>query len=108
MKKILIPMLALWASMAIAADVVETTTTTTITDSGTISDFAPGQTLIVRETSGPVAYRCGKTVTYVTKGGKMLTDEEVRSRIKVGVPVHVHYTRDGDARVISRIEIDED
>jgi hypothetical protein len=108
MKNILIPIITLCASAAIAADVVETTTTTTTTGNGTISEYAPGQTFIVRETSGPVTYRYGKTVTYVTRGGKTLTEDEVHSRVKVGVPVHVHYLRDGDARVISRVELDED
>jgi hypothetical protein len=107
MKNILIPIITLCASAAIAADVVETTTTTT-TGSGTITEYAPGQTFIVKETSGPVTYRYGKTVTYVTRGGKTLTEDEIRSRVKVGIPVHVHYLRDGDARVISRVELDED
>src|SRR5213082_344953 len=110
MKKIIIPILALCASVAIAADETTTTstTTTTTTGAGTITEYAPGKTFIVKETSGPVTYRYGEKVTYVTKSGKTLTDEDVRTRIKVGVPVHVHYTRDGDARVISRVELDED
>ncbi len=110
MKKILIPILTLCATAAIAGDVVEskTTTTTTTIGNGTITEYAPGKTFIVKETSGPVTYRYGTGVTYVTKGGTALTEDQVRTRIKVGVPVHVHYTRDGEARVISRVELDED
>lgn len=93
-------------SVALAQSSVTTTTTTYGT--GTISEYNPGQTFIVKETSGPVTYRYGKTVTYVTKSGKELKDDEIRTRIKVGLPVRVHYTRDGDARVISRVELDED
>jgi hypothetical protein len=62
----------------------------------------------VKESSGPVTYRYGKKVTYVTKKGKTLSDDEVRTRIKVGAPVSVHYSSEGDARVIDRVEIDDD
>lgn len=109
MKKILIPILALCASAAIAADVTETTTTTKTTiGDGTITEYSPGKTFILKEKSGPVTYRYGKSVTYVTKSGKTLTDEDVKTRIKVGAPVKVHYDMDGDARVISRVEVEED
>jgi hypothetical protein len=88
--------------------IVETTTTTTTTSTGTISEYAPNKTFIVKETSGPVTYRYGKKVTYVTKKGTTLSDDEVRTRIKVGLPVTVHYLKEGEARVINRIEIDDD
>ena len=106
MKKILLPLISLCASAALAADVVETTTTTY--GDGTISEYVPGQTFIVKESSGPVTYRYGKTVTYVTKKGRKLKEDELRDRIKVGAPVHVYYDRDGDARVINRVEVDGD
>jgi len=108
MKKILIPMVALFASAAFAADVVEKTTTKTTTSTGTISDYAPGKTFIVKETAGPTTYRYGKAVTYVTKKGKTLTEDQVKTRIKVGIPVSVHYMTEGDARVISRVEVEDD
>ena len=101
--------MALCASVAIAADTETTTTTTkTTTSKGTISEYAPGKTFIVKETSGPVTYRYGKKVTYVTRSGKTLTDDDVRTRIKVGIPVSVQYVNEGDTRVISRVELDED
>lgn len=105
MKKLLLTILSATAAAAMAADVETTTTTTTST--GTISEYSPGSTFIVKETSGPVTYRYGKTVTYVTKSGKKLSDDEVRTRIKIGAPVSVHYIKEGDARVISRVEIDD-
>lgn len=85
-----------------------TTTTKTTTSSGTIHEYAPGSTFVVKETSGPVKYRYGKKVTYVTKKGKALTDDEVKLRVKVGSPVSVHYMTEGNDRVIERIEIDDD
>jgi len=110
MKKVLIPFFALCASAAFGADVTESTTTTTKTTvgNGTISEYVPGKTFIVKESAGPVTYRYGKKVTYVTKKGKVLTDDDVRTRIKVGAPVSVSYATEGDARVINRVEIDDD
>jgi hypothetical protein len=85
----------------------ETTTTTTITGTGTITEFSPDSAFVVREKSGPVGYRYGDKVTYVTRSGKTLTDDEVYTRIKVGVPVSVQYTTKGSDRIISRVEIDD-
>lgn len=98
---------ALVAGAAFAADEVVTSTSTT-TSTGTVSEFTPGSTFVVKETSGPVKYRYGKKVTYVTKSGKTLTDDEVKTRIKVGSPVSVHYATEGENRVINRVEIDDD
>jgi hypothetical protein len=84
-----------------------TTTTSTTTSTGTISEYTPGSTFVVKETGGPVKYRYGKKVTYVTKSGKTLSDADVRTRIKVGAPVSVHYSTEGEDRVISKVEIDD-
>lgn len=89
--------------------VSETTTTTTTTDaSGTITEFTPGSAIVLRENSGPVNYRFGKTVVYTTKNGKTLTDADVRTKIRVGVPVRVHFMGEGNARVVDRVIVDED
>ncbi|MBE2283887.1 MAG: hypothetical protein IAE77_10565 [Prosthecobacter sp.] len=83
------------------------TTTQVTTSNGTISQFVPGTTFIVQETTGPVTYRYGKAVTYVTKGGKVVNADEVKSRIRVGLPVSVHYVMDGDTRVVQRVVIED-
>jgi hypothetical protein len=107
MKKAILPlMFGIAATVAFSAETVSTTTTTTST--GTISEYAPGSTFVVKETSGPVKYRYGKKVTYVTKKGTTLTDDQVRTRIKVGAPVSVHYSTEGEDRVITRVEVDDD
>jgi hypothetical protein len=110
MKKILIPLACgILCATALAVDETSTTTTTKTTISnGTISEYSPGTTFIVKETNGPVTYRYGKTVTYVTRSGKTLTDADVKTRIKVGVPVRVQYLTEGENRIISRVELDED
>ena len=112
-KTILTVAMAALSTVAFAKDkVVETTTTSSSTaatvGTGTVTEYAPGKTFIVKESSGPVTYRYGKTVTYVTKKGKTLSDDEVRTRIKVGAPVHVHYSSEGSDRVISRVEVSDD
>jgi hypothetical protein len=91
------------------AQVSETTTTTTTTEgTGTITEYTPGSAIVLKESSGPRHYRFGKTVTYVTRSGKVLDEDVVRTRIKVGVPVRVHYTGTGDAMMVDRVILDED
>ena len=85
-----------------------TTTTTTTTSDGTITEYTPGSVITLKETSGPRRYRFGKTVTYVTKSGKTLDEETVKTRIKVGIPVHVHYTGEGENMMVDRVILDED
>lgn len=84
-----------------------TTTVQTTTSSGTITEYAPGSTFVMTESAGPVTYSYGPSVTYVTKSGKVLTDEDVKTRIKVGAPVSVTYRTEGERRLIDRIEIDD-
>src|SRR5881275_1458024 len=109
MKKMLLS-LALAAVAPFAWGQVSSTTTTTSTTegSGTITEFTPGSTIVLKESSGPKHYRFGKTVTYVTRSGRTLDEETVRTRIKVGVPVHVHYVKTGPDMVVDRVIVDED
>jgi len=91
------------------AQVSETTTTTTTTDgTGTITEYTPGSVIVLRETSGPVRYRFGNTVTYVTRGGRVLDADTVKTKIRVGVPVRVHYVGTGDNMLVDRVVLDED
>ena len=84
-----------------------TTTTTTTTGSGTITEYTPGSAFVVKETAGPVTYRYGENVTYVTPSGVTLTEEQVRTHVKVGAPVKVQYSTQGEDRILNRVEIDE-
>ena len=91
------------------AQVSETTTTTTTTEgNGTITEFTPGSAIVLKETSGPRHYHFGKKVVYVTRSGKELDEATVRTRVKVGVPVHVHYAGTGDNMLVDRVVLDED
>ncbi|MEZ0277056.1 MAG: hypothetical protein ACAH88_19255 [Roseimicrobium sp.] len=95
------------AGAALADDKTVTTTTSTTMGTGTITEYTPGTTFVLKETSGPVTYKYGEKVTYVTKSGKTLSDDEVKTRIKVGSPVRVHYAASGDTKVINKVEIDD-
>ena len=82
-----------------------TTTTSTTEGTGTVTEFTPGSQIVLKESSGPRTYRFGKTVTYVTRSGKVLDANTVRTKIKVGVPVRVHY---GTGDMVDRVILDED
>ena len=88
----------------------QTTTTTTAAteDTGTITQYSPGSAIVLKETSGPVHYRFGKTVTYVSRSGKVLDENTVKTRIKVGVPVRVHYAGTGGNKVVDRVILEQD
>jgi hypothetical protein len=85
-----------------------TTTATATEDTGTITQYTPGSVIVLKETSGPVHYRFGKTVTYVTRSGKVLDQNTVRTKIKVGVPVRVHYAGTGQNKVVDRVILEHD
>ena len=85
-----------------------TTTTTTTEGTGTITEYTPRSAIVLRESSGPVRYRFGKTVTCVTRSGRVLAEATVKSRIKVGVPVRVHYAGTGPNMVVDRVILEED
>lgn len=79
----------------------------TTTGMGTVTEYTPGSAFVVKETSGPVSYTYGDSVTYVTRSGRTLTADEARTHIRVGSPVSVNYITRGTDRVISRVEIDD-
>lgn len=85
-----------------------TQTTSTTEANGTITEYSPGSTIVLRETSGPVSYRFGKTVTYVTRSGRVLDQATVKSKIRVGAPVRVHYAGTGPNMVVDRVIVEED
>jgi hypothetical protein len=85
-----------------------TTTTTTTEGTGTITEYTPGSAIVLKESSGPVRYRFGKTVTYVTRSGRVLDENTVRTRVRVGVPIRVHYAGTGPNMVVDRVIIEED
>jgi hypothetical protein len=109
MKKTLISVVLAAVAPFAWAQVSETTTTTTTTEgSGTITEYTPGSVIVLKESSGPRSYHFGKTVTYVTRSGKVLDEATVKTRVKVGIPVRVHYVGTGDNVMVDRVILDED
>lgn len=83
-----------------AQTAVTESTTTTTTSAGTITEFSP-DTLVIRSegASSPVRYRYSKTTTYVDETGAPVSMETVKS----GLPVTVHYVKQGNDMVASRV-----
>src|SRR2546428_13339849 len=109
MKKVLLSIALACVATLAWGQVSETTTTTTTTDaSGTFTEYTPGSAIVLKETSGPVRYRFGKTFTYVTRSGRVLDETTVKTRVKVGVPVRVHYVGTAPDMMVDRVILDED
>jgi hypothetical protein len=109
MKKVILSIVLAVAAPFAWAQVSETTTTTTTTEgNGTITEFTPGSAIVLKESAGPRHYRFGKTVTYVTRSGKVLDEATVKTKIKVGAPARVHYVTEGNDMLVDRVILDED
>jgi hypothetical protein len=109
MKKLLLSIALACVAPFAWGQVSQTTTTTTTTEgTGTITEYTPGSAIVLKETSGPVRYRFGKTVTYVTRSGRVLDEDTVRTRVRVGVPVRVHYVGTAPDMMVDRVIVDED
>ena len=79
-----------------------TTKTTTTTNTGTVAMFGNDQ-IVIRPTpsSAPVSYEYTETTTYVDEAGRPVAIETVKS----GVPVIVHFTKDGDKMVATKVVV---
>lgn len=86
-----------------AAAVVTTTATTEST--GTITEFTPGLSIVLNTGTGePVRYKLGKSVTFVNRKGKAISD----SKIKKGRKVRVHYVKEGNDLLVDKVAIVRD
>jgi hypothetical protein len=108
MKKLLLSIGLAAVAPLVLGQTSSMTTTSTTTGSGTITEFSPGSTIVLKESSGPRTYHFGKEVVYVTRSGKTIDADAVQTRIKVGVPVHVEYSGEGDNMMVTRVVVDED
>jgi hypothetical protein len=87
-----------------ATGATETTTTTTET-TGTVTEFTPGQALMLKtEANEPMRYKFGKTVTYMTSDGKVIEASKIRKDSKV----RVHYVKDGNDMVVDKVIVTQD
>ena len=61
-----------------------TGTETTTESLGTVTDFTPGQTIVLKTEAGESAhYKFGKTVTYQTADGRVIEPSKIRKDSKV-------------------------
>jgi hypothetical protein len=87
-----------------ATGATETTTTTTET-TGTVTEFTPGQALMLKtEANEPMRYKVGKTVSYMTSDGKVIEASKIRKDSKV----RVHYLKDGNDMVVDKVIVTQD
>jgi hypothetical protein len=91
------------SSTTTATGTAETATTTT-ESFGTVTDFRPGQTIVLRpETGEPTSYKFSKTVTYVTADGRVIDASKVRKDSNV----RVHYLKSGDDMLVDKVIVTE-
>jgi hypothetical protein len=92
-------------SVATAPNGATETTTTTTESFGTVTEFTPGQFLMLKtEAAQPVRYKFGKTVTYWTPDGKAIEASKIRKDSKV----RVHYLKDGNDMVVNKVIVTQD
>jgi len=76
------------------------TTTTTTESLGTVTDFTPGQTIVLKTEAGePAHYKFSKTVTYQTADGRVIEPSKIRKDSKV----RVHYLKSGDDMLVDKV-----
>jgi len=76
------------------------TTTTTTESTGTVTDFTPGQMMVLRTEAGePMRYKFSKTVTYMTPDGRVIEASKIRKDSKV----RVHYIKQGDDMLVDKV-----
>lgn len=86
-----------------AGGTTESTTTTT-ENSGTITEYTPGSSIVLSTGSGePVHYKFSKTVTYVTPDGKVIE----ASKVKKSSKVRVHYLKEGDDMLVDKVIVSD-
>src|SRR6266850_7612432 len=76
------------------------TTETTTESFGTVTDFTPGQTIVLKTEPGePAHYKFSKTVTYQTADGRVIEPSQIRKDSKV----RVHYLKSGDDMLVDKV-----
>ena len=79
-----------------------TTTTTTTYETGTVSKYEPGKTIVVRGEQGPVSFALGTAANIVDAAGKVVT-----APLRSGQRVRVYYTGPTEHRTVERVIVEE-
>ena len=82
----------------------QTTRTTDTTQSvGTVEEYTPGESIVVRTTAAePVHYRLSKEVVYVNGAGQVVEASTIRKSARV----HYHFVQVGGETVVDRVIVD--
>ena len=78
------------------------TTTTTTYETGTVSTYEPGKTIVVRGEQGPVSFALGTAANIVDAAGKAVT-----APLRSGQKVRVYYTGPTERRTVERVIVEE-
>jgi hypothetical protein len=85
------------------APATTTTTESTTYETGTVSTYTPGKTIVVKsEHGGPVSFALGTASRVVDATGKVIT-----APLRAGQKVRVYYTGNGDTRTVERVQVED-
>ena len=79
-----------------------TTTTSTTYESGTVSTYEPGKTVVVKGEQGPVSFALGTAARIVDGAGKIVT-----APLRAGQKVRVYYTGPTEHRTVERVIVED-
>ena len=85
------------------AETQTTRTTSTAQSMGTVEEYTPGESIVVRtEAAEPVHYRLSKEVVYVNGAGQVVEANTIRKSARV----HYHFVQVGGDTVVDRVIVD--
>jgi hypothetical protein len=79
-----------------------TTETTTTYETGTVTTYEPGKTVVVRGEQGPVSFALGTAAHIVNAAGQVVT-----APLRAGQRVRVYYTGPVEHRRVERVVIED-
>ena len=79
-----------------------TTTTSTTYETGTVTTYEPGKTIVVRGEQGPVSFALGTAANIVNAAGKAVT-----APLRAGQRVRVYYTGPVEHRTVERVIVED-
>ena len=79
-----------------------TTTTSTTYETGTVSTYEPGKTIVVRGEQGPVSFALGTAANIIDAAGKAVT-----APLRAGQRVRVYYRGPVEHRTVERVIVED-
>ena len=79
-----------------------TETTTNTYETGTVTTYEPGKTIVVRGEQGPVSFALGTAARVVDGAGKIVT-----APLRAGQKVRVYYTGPTEHRTVERVIVED-